>query len=161
MDNKADVASATAMGAAGQAFVHEHGIGSAFGHLVDGVAHVDEARDGADSDAVVHGDDDGAVGVAIENAFEADGFSKQHGHLLWFGPPGCGRRRHGNKKRAAGVMPAALEWLVAIELVRPHPPQTTGVAKPKPKIEPGGQIAEGLHGEYGYFPASYPVKGFF
>lgn len=58
-------------------------------------------------------------------------------------------------------MPAALEWLVAVDLVRPHPPQTTGVAKPEPKIEPGGQIAEGLHGQYGYLPASGPVKGFF
>lgn len=58
-------------------------------------------------------------------------------------------------------MPAALEWLVAVDLVRPHPPQTTGVAKPEPKIEPGGQIAEGLHGQYGYVPGLYPVKDFF
>lgn len=58
-------------------------------------------------------------------------------------------------------MPAALEWLVAVDLVRPHPPQTTGVAKPEPKIEPGGQIAEGLHGQYGYVPGLRPVKDFF
>jgi hypothetical protein len=82
VDDQAHVAAASPVGAAGQALVHEHGVGPAFGHLVDGLAHVDQPVDGSHGDAVVHGHDDGAVGVAVEDAFQAYGFSKEHGRSL-------------------------------------------------------------------------------
>ena len=40
------------------------------------------------------------------------------------------------------------------------PPQTTGVAKPEPKIKTGGRVDEGLHGQESYAGGRILVKRF-
>ena len=41
------------------------------------------------------------------------------------------------------------------------PPQTTGVAKPEPKIKTSGRVDEGLHGQICYAGPCIVVKVFF
>jgi len=64
-------------------------------------------------------------------------------------------------KRAAGCDARGPGVARCGVLVKPHPSLTTGVGKPEPKVKPGGQIAEDLHGQYCYPSSPGPVKGFF
>ena len=79
MDDEAHVLAGVAVRAADQALMHEHGVSAAHGHVVDGLAHVDEAVDGTDGHAVVHGNDDSAAGFTIDDAFQTNLFAKVHG----------------------------------------------------------------------------------
>ena len=58
--------------------MHEDGVGAAFGEVVDGLLHVEEAVDGAHGYAVIHGNDDGVAGITVENALESNLFAKVH-----------------------------------------------------------------------------------
>lgn len=79
VDDEAHVLAGVAVRAADQALMHEHGVSAAHGHVVDGLAHVDEAVDGTDGHAVVHGNDDSAAGFTIDDAFQTNLFAKVHG----------------------------------------------------------------------------------
>ena len=79
MDDEADVLARAAVGATHEPLVHEHGVRAADGHVVDGLAHVHKAVHGADGHAMIHGDDDGAAIVTIDDAFQTNFLAKVHG----------------------------------------------------------------------------------
>ena len=76
--DEADVIALVTAAAADEALVHEDGVGAAFGEVVDGLLHVEEAVDGAHGYAVIHGNDDGVAGITVENALESNLFAKVH-----------------------------------------------------------------------------------
>lgn len=106
--DEADVVAPVAAAAADEALVHEHGVGAALGQVVDGLLHVDEAGQGAHGDAMVHGDDDGAAVVPVDDALETDLFAKVHSRspspvpgCVW-----CRRRRGRQMKRPRASLEA-------------------------------------------------------
>ena len=72
---EAHVPAPAAVAAGHQALVNDDGVGPADGHGVDRGLHVDEAVDGTHRHPVVHGDDHGAAGVPVHNAFQANLFA--------------------------------------------------------------------------------------
>ena len=111
MDDEAHVLARVAVGAAHQALVHEHRVRAAHGHVVDGLAHVDQTLHRAEGDAVVHGHDDGTAVFTIDDALQADFFAEVHGellslvacqHLFADSPPAAGN------KKGRRWLPAAL-----------------------------------------------------
>ena len=89
MENQADVLAALAMPMQRQAHVAQHGVGAALGDGIDCGAQVDDAWDWPDGDAVVHGHDDGAARIAVDEAFQADSLAENHGLSLlspWVSP---------------------------------------------------------------------------
>ena len=90
MDNEADVRASPSVGAADKPLVHEHCVCTALGHVVDGFLHVHETGDCAHGNTVVHGNDDGAAVVAIDDAFEADLFAEVHWTAPF--PASCGMK---------------------------------------------------------------------
>ena len=91
VDDQTYVLARAAVGAADQPLVHEHGIRAADGHVVDGFAHVHEAVHRADGDAVIHGNDNGAMIFTIDDAFQTNLFAEIHGKA----PCGMRAGRHG------------------------------------------------------------------
>lgn len=60
-------------------FVHEHAVRSALCQVEKRGAHVPDAGKRSHGDAVIHGYDNGAVVVAVKDAFKPDLFSEIHG----------------------------------------------------------------------------------
>ena len=78
MNDKANVRSGPAVAAADEPLVHQDSVCTALGHVIDSFLHVGEALDGTHGDAVVHGNDDGAAVIAVDDAFKTDLFAEVH-----------------------------------------------------------------------------------
>ncbi len=72
MDDQPHVPAAPPVPGLHHALVHEDGVGAALDHLGDGIAHVLQPGDGTDRGAVVHGHDDRAPGIAVEDSLHSD-----------------------------------------------------------------------------------------
>lgn len=73
--DQADVSSGAPMSCAYDSLVHKDGVGTAGDDFADGIPHVGQTFDGPDGYAVVHGDDDALVGIAVYYSFESYLFS--------------------------------------------------------------------------------------
>jgi hypothetical protein len=126
--------------------MHKNGIRTAFGHFVHSTGQVHQPVNGPHADTMIHGHDDGSSRVSVDDAFHTDTFTEQHAKLLFpfSAPDTCGQ-----KKRAAGFSPAALDsvYLLVFRLLRSDKETTdASIAKkvvPKVHVRYGGSL--GLH----------------
>ena len=88
MNDKPQITPHGAVSATDQALVHQHGVGSALGHVRHGFPHVDNAVQRSHGNPVIHGHYDGTIGFAIENTFQTNFFTEMHNALPCVaGPP--------------------------------------------------------------------------
>ena len=134
MHDKPEITSLMTECAAYLPFVHEHAVCSALCQVEKRGAHVPDAGKRSHGDAVIHGDDNGTVVVAVKDAFKPDLFSEIHGA---HSSPQAGRRAHGKKKdRRLSMYARGLLFLLAKWDSAELP--ATGFSKVR-KIEPAGK----------------------
>lgn len=115
-------------------FVHEHAVRSALCQVEKRGAHVPDAGKRSHGDAVIHGYDNGAVVVAVKDAFKPDLFSEIHGLSPLRRQAGV--RVAKKKDRRLSCMPAVFCFCLA-EWDSAELP-ATGFSKVR-KIEPAGK----------------------
>ena len=75
MQNQPDIPAVAAVRAAGQPFMHQHGVGAAVRDFVDRALEIHQAVNRSNADPVVHGDDNGPACISIEDSFQTYAFS--------------------------------------------------------------------------------------